>query len=66
MKTLQAKEGYVFIKSDKTEVYGNLIYTPDNFDETLITQVKEDKAEEIRKSIEEELMKKYQEENTLA
>ena len=60
MKTLQAKEGYVFIKKDKSEVYGNLIYTPDNFDETLITQVKEDKAEEIRKSIEEEIMKKYQ------
>ena len=60
MKTLQAKEGYVFIKKDKTEVYGNLIYTPDNFDETLITQVKEDKAEEIRKSIEEKMMKKYQ------
>ena len=52
MKTLQAKEGYVFIKKDKSEVYGNLIYTPDNFDETLLTQVKEDKAEEIRKSIE--------------
>lgn len=59
MKTLQAKEGYVFIKKDKTEVYGNLIYTPDNFDETLITQVKEDKAEEIRKSIEEEMSKRY-------
>ena len=52
MKTLQAKEGYVFIKKDKSEVYGNLIYTPDNFDETLLTQVKEDKAEEIRKTIE--------------
>ena len=59
MKTLQAKEGYVFIKKDKSEVYGNLIYTPDNFDETLITQVKEDKAEEIRKSIEEEMSKRY-------
>ena len=60
MKTLQAKEGYVFIKKDKTEVYGNLIYTPDNFDESTLTQVKEDEAEEIRKSIEEEMMKKYQ------
>ena len=60
MKTLQAKEGYVFIKKDKTEVYGNLIYTPDNFDEALLTQVTESKAEEIRKSIEEEMMKKYQ------
>ena len=59
MKTLQAKEGYVFIKKDKSEVYGNLIYTPDNFDETLLTQVKEDKAEEIRKSIEEEMSKRY-------
>ena len=61
MKTLQAKEGYVFIKKDKSEVYGNLIYTPDNFDETLLTQVKEDKAEDIRKSIEAEMMKKYNE-----
>ena len=61
MKTLQAKEGYVFIKSDESEVYGNLIYTPDNFDEALLTQVKEDKAEEIREFIEEEMMKKYQE-----
>ena len=61
MKTLQAKEGYVFIKKDKTEVYGNLIYTPDNFDETLLTQVTENKAEAIRQSIVEELMKKYNE-----
>ena len=60
MKTLQAKEGYAFIKKDKSEVYGNLIYTPDNFDEVLLTQVKEDKADAIRKSIEEEMMKKYQ------
>lgn len=59
MKTLQAKEGYVFIKKDKSEVYGNLIYTPDNFDEALLTQVKEDKGEEIRKSIEEEMSKRY-------
>ena len=66
MKTLQAKQGYVFIKKDKTEVYGSLMYTPDKFDETLLTQVKEDEAEEIRKTIEEEMMKKYQEENTLA
>ena len=60
MKTLQAKQGYVFIKKDKTEVYGSLMYTPDNFDETLLTQVKEDEAEEVRKAIEEEMMKKYQ------
>ena len=63
MKTLQAKEGYVFIKKDKSEVYGNLIYTPDNFDETLITQVTESKAEEVRKAIEAkalEEMKKYE------
>ena len=63
MKTLQAKEGYVFIKKDKTEVYGNLIYTPDNFDETLITQVTESKAEEVRKAIEAKIleeMKKYE------
>ena len=63
MKTLQAKERYVFIKKDKTEVYGSLIYTPDNFDEALITQVKEDKAEEVRKAIEAKMleeMKKYE------
>ena len=63
MKTLQAKEGYVFIKKDKSEVYGSVIYTPDNFDETLLTQVKEDKAEEVRKAIEAkalEEMKKYE------
>ena len=66
MKTLQAKDGYVFIKSDETEVYGNLIYTPDNFDESTLTQVKEDEAEVIRRAIEDEMMKKYQEENTLA
>ena len=56
MKTLQAKEGYVFIKKDKSEVYGNLIYTPDNFDETLLTQVTESKAEEVRKAIEAKIM----------
>ena len=63
MKTLQAKEGYVFIKKDKSEVYGNLIYTPDNFDETLITQVTESKAEEVRKAIEAKIleeMKKHE------
>ena len=63
MKTLQAKEGYVFIKKDKTEVYGSIMYTPDNFDEALITQVKEDKAEEVRKAIEAKMleeMKKYE------
>ena len=62
MKTLQAKQGYIFVAKDKSQVYGNLIYTPDNFDETLIMQVTEDKAQEIRKSIEEEMMKKYQSE----
>ena len=63
MKTLQAKEGYVFIKKDKTEVYSSLIYTPDNFDEALITQVTESKAEEVRKAIETKMledMKKYE------
>ena len=60
MKTLQAKEGYVFIKKNKTEVYGNLIYTPDNFDN--YTEVLESEAEEIKKAIElkiQEDMKKY-------
>ena len=63
MKTLQAKQGYVFIKKDKSEVYGSIIYTPDNFDETLITQVTESKAEEVRKAIEAKMleeMKKYE------
>ena len=63
MKTLQAKEGYVFIKKDKSEVYGSIMYTPDNFDETLITQVTESKAEEVRKAIEAKMleeMKKYE------
>ena len=62
MKTLQAKEGYVFIKKDKTEVYGSLMYTPDNFDETLLIQVTESEAEEIIKAIEakiQEEMKKH-------
>ena len=59
MKTLQAKEGYVFIKKDKSEVYGNLIYTPDNFDETLLTQVKEDQAKVIRKAIEDKHRSDY-------
>ena len=63
MKTLQAKEGYVFIKKDKSEVYGNIMYTPDNFDEALITQVTESKAEEVKKAIEAKMledMKKYE------
>ena len=63
MKTLQAKEGYVFIKKDKSEVYGSIMYTPDNFDETLITQVTESKAEEVRKAIEAKIleeMKKHE------
>ena len=60
MKTLQAKEGYVFIKKDKTEVYGNLIYTPDNFDNYM--EVLESEAEEIKKAIDlkiQEDMKKH-------
>ena len=63
MKTLQAKEGYVFIKKDKSEVYGSIIYTPDNFDEALITQVTESKAEEVKRAIEAKMledMKKYE------
>ena len=63
MKVLQAKQGYVFIKKDKSEVYGSIMYTPDNFDETLITQVTESKAEEVRKAIEAKMledMKKYE------
>ena len=63
MKTLQAKQGYVFIKKDKSEVYGSIMYTPDNFDETLLTQVTESKAEEVRKVIEAKMleeMKKYE------
>ena len=60
MKTLQAKEGYVFIKKDKSEVYGSLMYTPDNFDN--YTEVLESEAEEIKKAIElkiQEDMKKH-------
>ena len=61
MKTLQAKEGYVFIKKDKSEVYGSIIYTPDNFDDYI--EVTESKAEEVRKAIEAKIMeemKKYE------
>ena len=60
MKTLQAKEGYVFIKKDKSEVYSSIIYTPDNFDDYM--EVLEIEAEEIKKAIDlkiQEDMKKY-------
>ena len=60
MKILKAKQGYVFIKKDKTEVYGSLMYTPDNFDNYM--EVLESEAEEIKKAIDlkiQEDMKKY-------
>ena len=60
MKTLQAKQGYVFIKKDKSEVYGSIIYTPDNFDDYM--EVLEIEVEEIKKAIDlkiQEVMKKY-------
>lgn len=60
MKKLQAKENYVFVKKDKSEIYGNLIYTPDSFDETSLIEVIESEAEAIKKAIEEEMEKKYQ------
>ena len=66
MKTLQAKQGYIFVAKDKSQVYGNLIYTPDNFDESSLMEVSEAKGEEIKRSIESEMMKKYQESNALA
>lgn len=63
MKELKAKEGYVFIQKDKTEVYGNLMYTPDNFDESDLIEVTEAEADEIKNKLEEEAMKQYEETN---
>lgn len=61
MKKLKSKDNYVFVKKDKTEVYGNLMCTPDNFDESDLVEVTEAEAEEIRKKLEEEIMKQYEE-----
>lgn len=49
MKTFIAEEGKVF--KNREEVLGNIIYTPDDFDESNLTQI--DKPEEVLDTIRE-------------
>lgn len=53
MKTIKAKDNYILCKTDKTEVYGNVIYTPDNFDETSVMEITLEEGEEIKKALDE-------------
>lgn len=53
MKTIKAKDNYILCKADKSEVYGNVIYTPDNFDETSVIEITIAEGEEIKKALEE-------------
>ena len=48
MKTFKADEGKVFVEDGKN-VLGVALYTPDNYDETRLSQVTEAEAEDIRK-----------------
>ncbi len=60
MKILQAKQGYIYVAKDKSQVYGKLVYTPDNFDNYM--EVTDIEAEDIKKAIElkiQEEMKKH-------
>ena len=60
MKTIKAKDNYILCKADKSEVYGNVIYTPDNFDETCIIEITLEESEEIKKEIEEKQEKEME------
>ena len=48
MKTFKADEGKVFVE-DGTNILGVALYTPDNYDETRLSQVMEAEAEAMRK-----------------
>lgn len=48
MKKLQSKDNYIFVKKDKTDVYGSIMYVPDTFDETSIIEVSKEEAEIIK------------------
>lgn len=56
MKSFKAKDGYVFVMKDKSQVFGELIYTPDTFDKSSIVEVTKEEAEAIQKELEEKAM----------
>ena len=60
LNKIESKEGYVFSKKDKSEVYDNIIYlgkydSADNYIEVTINE-----ATEIRKQIEEAHRREYE------
>jgi hypothetical protein len=60
MKTIKANDNYILCKADKSEVYGNVIYTPDNFDETSVIEITLEEGEEIKKLLEEKQEKEME------
>lgn len=64
MKTFKADEGHVFVKNGN-EIMGTILYTPDDFDESSLSQITSEQAhameEEQRKKAEEEREKEMKE-----
>lgn len=50
MLKLKANKGYAFVSKDKKQVYGDLLYAPDNFNNYI--QVTLEEYENIKKEIE--------------
>lgn len=60
LNKIESKEGYVFALKDKSAVYGNIIYlgiydSADNYIQVTIAE-----ANEIKKQIEEALLREYE------
>ena len=56
---IKAKEGYTLVNKDKTFIYGKILTVNiEDFDDYI--EVADSKIPALKKSIEEEMMKKYQ------
>lgn len=55
MKVFKANDGYVFQDKETGEILYEELYTPDDFDESVLIQITLGKAQEIIKESEEEV-----------
>lgn len=57
---IEAQEGYVFAKNDRTEVYGRIMYLGINDSENNYIQITTEEAAELKAKIEEDSEKQLQ------
>lgn len=55
MKVFKANDGYVFQNKETGEILYEEIYTPDDFDESVLIQITLEEAQEIIEESEEEV-----------